>query len=172
MALMLQYVAFQINSVPYGVKYINSYSNTQIQKLRQDPELITFLRPADWIMFSAPKGLDFKSLQTSLGSPVKDAVDKLNILKDFRNDELISIINKQYNNVCLESSNILSINSVVLLRNISNESKREPPKLARVYKIKKSRDGSQRVVTVTYHNTYVNRKGEWVGTPVEVERCV
>ena len=84
----------------------------------------------------------------------------------------MNVINKQYDNVCLKSSNTVRINSVVLLRNISYESKREPLKLARVSKIKESRDGSQRVVTVTYHNISVNRKGEWVGTPVEVERCV
>ena len=47
MSLMLQYVAFQINSIPYGVKNINSYSDKEIQELKQDPELITFIRPAD-----------------------------------------------------------------------------------------------------------------------------
>ena len=117
------------------------------------------------MMFSAPKGLDFKSLQNNLGSPVKNAVDKLNILNDFRNSELMDIINKQYRKVCLYSSNELKVNSVVLLRNIANEGKREPLKFARVNEIKKSRDGSQRVVIVTYHNISTNKKGDWIGTP-------
>ena len=29
-----------------------------------------------------------------------------------------------------------------------------------------------RVVVVTYHNISLNKKGEWIGTPVTVERCV
>ena len=43
-------------------------------------------------------------------------------------------------------------------------------KLARVKEIKESIDGSQRVVTVTYTNVGVNKKGNWIGTPVTVER--
>ena len=72
----------------------------------------------------------------------------------------------------LESSNKLEVNSVVLLKNIANEAKREPLRLARVNEIKKSRDGSQRVVAVTYHNISINKKGEWMGTPTRVEKCV
>ena len=45
-------------------------------------------------------------------------------------------------------------------------------KIARVDNIKESRDGSQRVVAVTSTNIGVNKKGEWIGTPVTVERCV
>ena len=45
-------------------------------------------------------------------------------------------------------------------------------KMARVEEIKESRDGSQRVVIVTYTNVKVNKKGNWIGTPVTVERCV
>ena len=84
----------------------------------------------------------------------------------------MDVINKQYNNVCLEASNKLKVNSVVLLKNISNEAETEPLRLARVDKIKKSRDGTQRVVVVTYQNVSINKKGNWVGNPVTVERCV
>ena len=70
----------------------------------------------------------------------------------------MKVINKQYDNVCLESSNKLKINSVVLIRNITNETKREPLKLARIEEIKKSRDDAQRVVVVTYHNVNINNK--------------
>ena len=48
-----------------------------------------------------------------------------------------------------ESSNRLKINSVVLFRNIANETKREPLKIARIKEIKESRDDAQRVVIVT-----------------------
>ena len=85
---------------------------------------------------------------------------------------MMKVINKQYDNVCLESSNKLKVNSVVLIRNITNEAKGEPLKLARIEEIKKSRDDAQRVVVVTYHNISINKKGEWIGTPVTVERCV
>ena len=64
------------------------------------------------------------------------------------------------------------MNSVVLLKNISNEAKREPLRLARIEEIKKSRDGTQRVVVVTHQNVSLNKKGEWVGNPITVERCV
>ena len=143
-----------------------------MQELKQAPELISFIRPTDWMMFTCPKGINFKSLQNNLGSTVKDAVDKLNIIREDRSGELVEPINKQYRNVCLESSNELKINSVVLFRNIANERKREPFKLARVNEIKQSRDGSQRVVTVTYNNIGINKKGDFDGTPVSVERYV
>ena len=45
-------------------------------------------------------------------------------------------------------------------------------RLARIEETKKSRDGTQRVVIVTYQNVSLNKKGEWVGNPVTVERCV
>ena len=92
-------------------------------------------------MFTAPKGVGFRSIQNNLGSPVRTAVDKLNTLQNIRNNELLDIINKQYCNVSLEASNKLEVNSVVLLKNIANEAKREPLKLARVNEIKKTRDG-------------------------------
>ena len=62
LSLMYQYVAFQINAVPYGVRNINSYSDTKIQNLRQGQELITFIRPADWMMFQALKGINLRSV--------------------------------------------------------------------------------------------------------------
>ena len=60
----------------------------------------------------------------------------------------------------------------MLLKNISNEAKREPLTLARVNEIKKSRDGMQRVAVVTYQNVSIDKKGNWIGTPITVERCV
>ena len=44
--------------------------------------------------------------------------------------------------------------------------------MARVEDIKETRDGSQRVVVVTYNKVGMNKKGKWIGTPVTVERCV
>ena len=172
LSLMFQYVTFQINSVPYGIRNINSYSDTKIQNLTQGTELISFIRPADWMMFTAPKGIDFRCVQNNLGITVKDTMDKLNVLDEFRTNELMNVINKQYDNVCLEASNKLRVNSVVLLKYISYEAKREPFRLARVDEIKKSRDDTQRVVVVTYQNVNINKRGEWVGYPVTVERCV
>ena len=63
-------------------------------------------------------------------------------------------------------------NSIVLVRNIGNEQKREPLKIARVEKIHPSRDNAQRVVTLTYNNVRVNKDGEWIGTPIRVERSI
>ena len=63
-------------------------------------------------------------------------------------------------------------NSIVLIRNIGNEPKRETLKFARVEKIHGSRDNAQRVVTLTYNNIRMNKNGDWVGTPVTVDRSV
>ena len=63
-------------------------------------------------------------------------------------------------------------NSIVLIRNIGNETKREPLKFARVKSIHKSRDNAQRVVTLTYNNIKMNKNGDWIGTPVTVDRSV
>ena len=89
------------------------------------------------MMFQAPKGIDFRSVQNNLGIAVKNKVDKLEVLDEFRANEMMNVINKQYDNVCLEASNKLKINSVVLLKNIANEAKREPLRLARIAEIKK-----------------------------------
>ena len=63
-------------------------------------------------------------------------------------------------------------NSIVLVRNIGNEPKREPLKIARIEKIHASRDDAQRVVTLTYNNVRINKDGEWIGTPIRVERSI
>ena len=170
-SLMFQYVACKINTVPYGIKNIDTYSERKIQELREGSDLITFICPV-WMMFQAPKGIDFKSIQNTRGMAMKSTVEKLETLDEFRTNEMMKVLNKQYDNVCLESSNKLKINSVVLIRNIANETKREPLKLARIEEIKESRDDAQRVVVVTYHNVGINKKGEWIGTPVTVERSV
>ena len=72
----------------------------------------------------------------------------------------------------LVASNRLRVNSVVLLRHIDTVAKREPLRLARISEIHTSRDGSQRVVAVTYHNVHQNKQGEWVGNKVSVKRQV
>ena len=63
-------------------------------------------------------------------------------------------------------------NSVVLIRNIANESKREPMKFARVLKINDSRDDAQRILTLTYNNIKKRKDGNWTGTPISVERSI
>ena len=171
-SLMFQFVAFTLNSVPYGVRNINSYSEKKIQELRGRPELISFIRPADWLLFSAPKGIDFTTIQNTLRPPIKSAIDKIVALQDFRNEELMEELNKQYKNVNLQASNKLKENSIVLLRHMNKEQKREPLRLARVDKIHDSRDGSQRIVGVTYQNVRKNKDGNWIGTATRVERCV
>ena len=171
-SLMFQYVACRINTIPYGVKNINTYSERKIQELRDGSELITFISPADWMMFQTPKGIDFKSIQSTRGTAIKSTIEKLETLEEFRTDEMMKVLNKQYDNVCLESSNRIRLNSVVLVRNIANETKREPLKIARIEEIKESRDNAQRVVILTYHNVSKNKKGNWIGTPVTVERSV
>ena len=45
LSLMFQYIACKINTIPYGVKNINTYSESKIQDLRQGSELITFISP-------------------------------------------------------------------------------------------------------------------------------
>ena len=55
---------------------------------------------------------------------------------------------------------------------MNKEQKREPLRLARVDKIHDSRDGSQRIVGVTYQNVRKNKDGNWIGTATRVERCV
>ena len=64
------------------------------------------------------------------------------------------------------------MNSIVLVRKLANEPKREPLKLARIIKIHDSRDKTQRVVTLTYHNVKQNKDGEWIGKPVRVDRSI
>ena len=66
----------------------------------------------------------------------------------------------------------VKINSVMLVRNIANESKREPLKLATIVKVHDSSGETQRVVTLTYHNVKQNKDGEWIGKPVKVDRSI
>ena len=57
------------------------------------------------MVFQAPTGIDFKSIQGTRGSAVKSIMDKLDTLEEFRSDEMMRVLNKQYDNVSLESSN-------------------------------------------------------------------
>ena len=106
-SLMFQYIACRINTIPYGVKNINTYSERKIQGLRDDSELINFISPADWMMFQTPKGIDFTSIQGTRGSAIRSTMDKLETLEEFKIDEIMKVLNKQYDNVNLESSNCI-----------------------------------------------------------------
>ena len=66
----------------------------------------------------------------------------------------------------------LEINSVVLLRNIANESKREPMRFARVLQINESKDNAQRILTLEYNNVKKKKDGSWIGIPKIVERSI
>ena len=98
--------------------------------------MITFISPADWLMFQAIKGLDFTSIENTRGQAIKSTIEKLETMEEFRTEELMKVLNKQYSNVCLESSKRVKLNSVVLVRNIANEPKREPLKIARIERFK------------------------------------
>ena len=76
LSLMFQYVACKINTIPYGVKNINTYSESKIQDLRQGSELIMFISPADWMLFQAPKRIDFRSIQNTRGTAIQSTVEK------------------------------------------------------------------------------------------------
>ena len=99
-------------------------------------------------------------------------MDKLDAMKEFREDEIFELLNQQYANMELQEPKEVRENSIVLIRNIGNEPKREPLKFARIDKIHKSRDNAQRVVTLTYNNVRMNKNGDWIGTPVTVDRSV
>ena len=170
--LMFQYVACRINNIPYGIKNIHTYSEEKIENLRQGDELIMFISPADWMQFQTPNGLDFRSIKNTRGKAISSTMDKLDAMKEFRKDEIFDLLNQQYANVELQEPKEVRENSIVLIRNIGNEPKREPLKFARIDKIHGSRDNAQRVVTLTYNNVRVNKDGEWIGTPIRVERSV
>ena len=150
LVLMFQYIACRINKIPFGIKNIHTYSEEKIQNLRQGTELITFVCPADWMMFQVPNGLDFTGLENSTGEAIKSTIEKLETIKMFRKGEFLELLNKQYPNMSLSNPKKVKVNSVVLVRNIANEPKREPLKLARIVKVHDSRDDTQRVVTLTY----------------------
>merc|ERR1711872_60082 len=170
--LMFQYVACKINNIPYGVKNIHTYSEEKIENLRQSDELIMFIRPADWMQFQTPNGLYFRSINNTRGKAISATMDKLDAMKEFREDEIFELLNQQYANMELQEPKEVRENSIVLIRNIGNEPKREPLKFARVERIHKSRDNAQRVVTLTYNNIRMNKNGDWIGTPVTVDRSV
>ena len=69
-------------------------------------------------------------------------------MKEFRKGEFLNLLNKQYSGMQLTEPRKVKENSVVLIRNIANESKREPMKFARIVKINDSRDDSQRILTL------------------------
>ena len=93
-------------------------------------------------------------------------------MKEFRENELLTMLNKQYSGVNFKDPERVEINSVVLLRNIANESKREPMKLARILRITESKDNAQRILMLEYNNIKKNKEGNWIGTPMMVERSI
>ena len=131
-----------------------------------------FICPADWTMFQVPNGLDFTSLKNNRGEAVKSTIEKLEVMKEFREGELLNLLNKQYSGMQLKEPRKVKENSVVLIRNIANESKREPMKFARILKINDSRDEAQRILTLTYTNIKKRKDGTWIGTPITVERSI
>ena len=132
--LMFRYVACRINNIPYGIKNIHTYSEEKIENLRQGDELIMFIRPADWMLFQAPNGLDFRSIEKTRGKSIRSTMDKLDALEEFRKEEFLELLNKQYANVHLQEPKEVKENSIVLIRNIGNEPKREALKFPRVEK--------------------------------------
>jgi len=131
-----------------------------------------FICPADWMMFQVPGGIEFSSLKNSRGDAIKSIIEKLEVMKEFRENEFLIILNKQYSGRNFKEPEKVEPNSVVLLRNIANESKREPMKFARVLKINESKDNAQRILTLEYNNIRKNKEGMWIGTPVIVERSI
>ena len=157
--------------VPY-LRNINTYSESKIEEVRNNSELVMFICPADWMMFQVPGGMEFSSLKNNRGEAIKSIIEKLEIMKEFRENELLNILNKQYSGMNFKEPERVEMNSVVLLRNIANESKREPMKLARVLQINESKDNAQRILTLEYNNIKKNKEGIWIGTPKTVERSI
>ena len=172
LTLMFQYIACKLNKIPFGIRNINTYSEEKVETIRDSSELVMFICPADWTMFQVPSGIEFTSLKNNRGEAVKSTIEKLEIMKEFRENELLSILNKQYSGMHLKEPRKLETNSVVLLRNIANESKREPMKFARVLKINESKDNAQRILTLTYNNIKKRKDGSWIGIPKIVERSI
>ena len=131
-----------------------------------------FIRPADWMQFQTPNGLDFRSINNTRGKAISTTMDKLDAMKEFREDEIFELLNQQYANMEFQEPKEVRENSIVLIRNIGNEPKREPLKFARIDRIHESRDNAQRVVTLTYNNVRMNKNGDWIGTPVTVDRSI
>ena len=172
LTLMFQYIASKLNRIPYGIRNINTYSEGKIEELRNSSELVMFICPADWMMFQVPGGMEFSSLRNNRGEAIRSIIEKLEIMREFRENELLNMLNKQYSGMNFKDPQRIEINSVVLLRNIANESKREPMKLARVLQINESKDNAQRILMLEYNNIKKNKEGNWVGTPITVERSI
>merc|ERR1711872_349490 len=136
------------------------------------PELVMFICPADWMMFQVPGGIEFSSLKNNRGEAIKSIIEKLEVMKEFRENEFLTILNKQYSGMNFKEPRKVEKNSVVLLRNIANESKKEPMKFARVLKINESKDNAQRILTLTYNNIKKRKDGNWIGIPMIVERSI
>ena len=51
------------------------------------------------MMFQAPKGIDFRSIQNTRGMAIKSTVGKLEALDEFRTNEMMKVLNKRYDNV-------------------------------------------------------------------------
>merc|ERR1711923_316845 len=124
------------------------------------------------MMFQVPGGIEFSSLKNNRGEAIRSIIEKLEIMKEFRENELLNMLNKQYSGVNSKDPERVEINSVVLLRNIANESKREPMKLARILRITESKDNAQRILMLEYNNIKKNKEGNWIGTPMTVERSI
>merc|ERR1712198_808908 len=172
MGLMFQYIASKLNKIPYGIRNINTYSEGRIEEIRNSAELLMFICPADWMMFQVPGGIEFSSLKNSRGEAIKSIIEKFEIMKEFRENEFLTILNKQYSGTNFKEPEKVEPNSVVLLRNIANESKREPMKFARVLKINESKDNAQRILTLTYNIIKKRKDGNWTGIPTTVERSI
>ena len=84
LTLMFQYIACKLNKIPFGIRNINTYSEEKIQTLRDSSELIMFICPADWTMFQVPNGVEFTSLKNNRGEAVKSTIEKLEIMREFR----------------------------------------------------------------------------------------
>ena len=111
-------------------------------------------------------------MKNNRGEAIRSIIEKLEIMKEFRENELLTMLNKQYSGVNFKDPERVEINSVVLLRNIANESKREPMKLARILRITESKDNAQRILMLEYNNIKKNKEGNWIGTPMMVERSI
>merc|ERR1712198_491708 len=172
LTLMFQYIACKLNKIPFGIRNINTYSEKKIEEIRNSSELVMFICPADWTMFQVSGGIEFSSLKNNRGEAVKSTIEKLEIMKEFRENELLSILNKQYSGKNFKEPRKVEENSVVLLRNIANESKREPMKFARVLQINESKDNAQRILTLEYNNIKKKKDGSWIGIPKIVERSI
>merc|ERR1712131_133163 len=172
LTLMFQYIASKLNKIPYGIRNINTYSEGRIEEIRNSSELVMFICPADWMMFQVPGGIEFSSLKNSRGDAIKSIIEKLEVMKEFRENEFLNILNKQYSGMNFKEPEKVEKNSVVLLRNIANESKREPMKFARVLQINESKDNAQRILTLEYNNIKKKKDGNWIGIPKVVERSI